>query len=121
MLMRLSHDLGLFFYDVVVARFDLWAAFGVLAQFVFGARFIVQWIASEKAEKSVIPVGFWILSIIGGLMTLIYGLARRDIVIILPQLFSIFIYVRNMMLIAKEKKKARGAVASGSEVEASAG
>jgi lipid-A-disaccharide synthase-like uncharacterized protein len=120
MLMRLSHDLGLFFYDVVVARFDLWAAFGVLAQFVFGARFFVQWIASEKAEKSVIPVGFWVLSIIGGLMTLVYGLARRDIVIILPQLFSIFIYIRNMMLISKEKKKAGNQIASGSEVEAPA-
>ena len=105
MLMRLSHDIGLFFYDIVVARFDLWAAFGVLAQFVFGARFIVQWIASEKAEKSVIPMGFWILSIVGGMMTMVYGFARRDIVIILPQTLSIFIYVRNMMLIAKERRK----------------
>ncbi|HZH51566.1 MAG TPA: lipid-A-disaccharide synthase N-terminal domain-containing protein [Microvirga sp.] len=104
MLMRLSHDIGLYFYDVVVARFDLWAAFGVLAQFVFGARFIVQWIASEKAERSVVPVGFWYLSIAGGLMTLIYGLARRDIVIIMPQALSIFIYVRNLMLISKETK-----------------
>ena len=103
--MRLSHDIGLFFYDIVVARFDLWAAFGVLAQFVFGARFIVQWIASEKAEKSVIPMGFWILSIVGGMMTMVYGFARRDIVIILPQTLSIFIYVRNMMLIAKERRK----------------
>ena len=96
MLMRLSHDLGLYFYDVVVARFDFWAAFGVLAQFVFAARFLVQWIASEKAEQSVIPVGFWFLSIGGGLMTLIYGFARRDLVIILGQAFSIFIYVRNL-------------------------
>src|ERR687890_2079238 len=108
MLMRLSHDLGLYFYDIVVNRFDLWAAFGVLAQFVFGARFIVQWVASEKAERSVIPVGFWFLSIAGGMMTLIYGFARRDIVIILGQAFSIFIYGRNLMLIAKEaKRKAR--------------
>ncbi len=84
MLMRLSHDLGLYFYDVIVARFDLWAAFGVLAQLVFGARFIVQWIASEKAEKSVIPMGFWFLSIAGGLMTMVYGFARRDIVISPP-------------------------------------
>jgi len=122
MLMRLSHDLGLYFYDLVVARFDLWAAFGVLAQFVFGARFIVQWIASEKAEKSVIPVGFWLLSISGGLMTLVYGFARSDIVIIMGQVFSIFIYVRNLMLIAKEsKKKAGSGVMPGSEVEASAG
>ena len=105
MLMRLSHDIGLLFYDIVIARFDLWAAFGVLAQFVFGARFIVQWIASEKAEKSVIPMGFWFLSIVGGLMTMVYGFARRDIVIILPQVLSIFIYIRNLMLIAKDKRK----------------
>jgi len=105
MLMRLSQDLGLYFYDIVVNRFDLWVAFGVLAQFVFGARFIVQWIASEKAERSVIPVGFWLLSIAGGLMTLIYGFARRDIVIILGQAFSIFIYGRNLMLIAREAKR----------------
>lgn len=105
MLMRLSHDIGLYFYDIVIARFDLWAAFGVLAQFVFGARFIVQWIASEKAEKSVIPMAFWFLSIAGGMMTLIYGFARRDIVIISGQALSIFIYVRNLMLIAKEARK----------------
>ena len=105
MLMRLSQDLGLYFYDIVVNRFDLWAAFGVLAQFVFGARFIVQWIASEKAERSVIPVGFWFLSIAGGLMTLIYGFARRDIVIILGQAFSIFIYWRNLLLIARDAKR----------------
>ncbi len=118
MLMRLSQDLGLYFYDIVVNRFDLWAAFGVLAQFVFGARFIVQWIASERAERSVIPVGFWFLSIAGGLMTLIYGFARRDIVIILGQAFSIFIYGRNLMLIAREAKRKRGAE---TEVEISAG
>ena len=105
MLLRLSNDLGLYLYDVVIARFDFWAAFGVLAQFIFAARFLVQWIASEKAERSVIPIGFWFLSIAGGLMTLIYGFARRDIVIILGQAFSIFIYVRNLMLIAKERRR----------------
>jgi lipid-A-disaccharide synthase-like uncharacterized protein len=107
MLMRLSHDLGLYFYDLVIARFDLWVAFGVLAQLVFGARFIVQWIASEKAEKSVIPMGFWFLSIAGGIMTLIYGFARRDIVIIFGQALSVFIYVRNLMLIAKDARRQR--------------
>jgi lipid-A-disaccharide synthase-like uncharacterized protein len=115
MLMRLSQDIGLYFYDVIVTRFDVWAAFGVLAQLIFGARFIVQWIASEKAERSVIPIGFWFLSIGGGLMTLIYGLARRDIVIILGQAFSVFIYVRNLMLIAKERK-----AKTGTQVERSA-
>lgn len=105
MLIRLSQDLQAYFYDIVVARFDFWAAFGVIAQFVFAARFIVQWIASEKAEKSVIPVGFWFLSIGGGLMTLVYGFARRDLVIILGQAFSILIYVRNLMLIAREARQ----------------
>ncbi|MBZ6076816.1 lipid-A-disaccharide synthase N-terminal domain-containing protein [Microvirga puerhi] len=121
MLMRLSHDLGLYLYDIVVARFDVWAAFGVIAQLVFGARFLVQWIASEKAERSVIPVGFWFLSISGGLMTLIYGFARRDLVIILGQLFSIFIYVRNLMLISKEAKtkaEARAKAIAEAETEA---
>jgi lipid-A-disaccharide synthase-like uncharacterized protein len=118
MLMRLSHDIGLFFYDVVVARFDLWAAFGVLAQFVFGARFLVQWLASEKAEKSVIPVGFWFLSITGGLMTLVYGFARRDLVIILGQAFSVFIYVRNLMLIAKDAKRRKAKAAAEAAVGA---
>ena len=123
MLMRLSHDIGLYFYDVVVARFDLWAAFGVIAQFVFGARFLVQWIASEKAEKSVIPVGFWFLSISGGLMTLIYGFARRDRVIILGQAFSILIYVRNLMLIAKDarRRKAKEAADAAVGAEGAAG
>lgn len=116
MLMRLSQDLGLYFYDVIVTRFDFWAAFGVLAQLIFGARFIVQWIASEKAERSVIPMGFWFLSIAGGLMTLVYGFARRDIVIIMGQSLSVFIYVRNLMLIAKEKK-----AKASTEVETSAG
>jgi len=121
MLVRLSHDLGVYFYDIVVTRFDLWAAFGVVAQLVFGARFIVQWIASEKAEKSVIPVAFWFLSISGGLMTLIYGFARRDIVIILGQALSIFIYIRNLMLIAKEARGRSRAEAKSGGVETSAG
>lgn len=107
MLMSLSEDLGLYLYDVVIARFDFWAAFGVLAQLIFAARFIVQWVASEKAERSVIPVGFWFLSIGGGLMTLVYGFARRDLVIILGQAFSIFIYIRNLMLIARESRSSR--------------
>jgi lipid-A-disaccharide synthase-like uncharacterized protein len=111
MLMSLSEDLGLYLYDVVIARFDFWAAFGVLAQLIFAARFIVQWVASEKAERSVIPVGFWFLSIGGGLMTLVYGFARRDLVIILGQAFSIFIYIRNLMLIAREARSRKNSPA----------
>jgi lipid-A-disaccharide synthase-like uncharacterized protein len=116
MLMRLSEDLGLYLYDLVIARFDFWAAFGILAQFVFAARFLVQWIASEKAERSVIPVGFWFLSIGGGLMTLVYGFARRDLVIIMGQAFSIFIYARNLVLIARERNRRRPQDPAGSSL-----
>ena len=91
-----------------VAHFDLWLVFGVLAQVVFGARFIVQWIASERAGRSVIPLAFWFLSIGGGLMTLIYGFVRREPVIIIGQGLSIFIYIRNLMLIFREGRKASG-------------
>ena len=105
MLIRLSHDLGAYFYDVFVARFDFWLVFGLAAQLVFGARFIVQWIVSERAGKSVMPLAFWFLSVGGGLMTLIYGLVRREPVIIFGQALSTIIYVRNLMLIFRERRE----------------
>ena len=105
MLIRLSHDLADYFYDVFVARFDFWLAFGVIAQLLFGLRFVVQWIASERAGRSVLPLTFWFFSMGGGVLTLIYGLARRDGVIIIGQALSIFIYIRNLMLIFKEERE----------------
>ena len=108
MLIRLSQDIGAYFYDVFVTRFDFWLAFGVIAQFLFGARFIVQWIASERAGRSVVPLTFWFFSMGGGVLTLIYGLARHDAVIILGQSLSIFIYLRNLVLIFREEREQRG-------------
>ena len=107
MLVRLSHDLNAYLYDVFVARFDLWLLFGVAAQILFGARFIVQWIASERAGRSVVPLAFWFFSVGGGLMTLVYGLVRREPVIIIGQALSLVIYARNLMLIARERRQAR--------------
>jgi lipid-A-disaccharide synthase-like uncharacterized protein len=104
MLIRLSQDIGTYFYDVFIARFDFWLLFGMMAQLVFGARFIVQWIVSERAGKSVMPLAFWFLSVGGGLMTLIYGLVRREPVIIFGQALSTIIYVRNLMLIFRERR-----------------
>ena len=105
MLMQLSQDLRGYFYDVFVARFDFWLAFGVLAQVVFGARFILQWISSERAGRSVIPLSFWFLSIGGGLMTLVYGFVRREPVIIIGQGLSTAIYLRNLALIGRERRR----------------
>ena len=78
MLIQLSQDVGSYLYDVFVARFDSWLVYGVIAQLLFAARFLVQWIASERAGRSVMPITFWFLSIAGGLLTLIYGLVRRE-------------------------------------------
>jgi len=103
MLMQLSEDAGAYLYDVFVARFDFWLAFGIAAQLLFGARFLVQWIASERAGRSVVPLAFWFLSMGGGLMTLVYGLVRREPVIILGQSLSIVIYLRNLVLIFRER------------------
>lgn len=92
-------------YDVFVARFDFWLAFGIVAQLIFTARFLVQWIASERAGRSTVPLAFWILSIVGGMMTLAYGIERREAVIIMGQVLAVFIYIRNLMLIFKNRKR----------------
>lgn len=105
MLFSLPHDLGIYLYDVFVQRFDFWVAFGIVAQLAFAGRFIVQWIESEREGRSVIPLSFWILSIAGGLMTLVYGLVRHDAIIILGQVASNFIYVRNLLLIRRTHQR----------------
>jgi lipid-A-disaccharide synthase-like uncharacterized protein len=103
MLIQYGQALGNYIYDIFVAKFDFWLAFGLIAQLAFAARFLVQWIASERAGKSVVPLAFWFFSICGGLLTLIYGLVKREPVIIIGQLVSNIIYVRNLMLIFKSR------------------
>jgi lipid-A-disaccharide synthase-like uncharacterized protein len=103
MLIQYGQALGNYLYDIFVAKFDFWLAFGLIAQLAFAARFLVQWIASERAGKSVVPLAFWFFSICGGLLTLIYGLVKREPVIIIGQLASNIIYVRNLMLIFKSR------------------
>ena len=105
-MLAFSHGLIDYFYDVFVTRFDVWLAFGVVAQLLFTARFIVQWWASERAGQSVIPVAFWVLSIVGGGMTLVYGLVRRERISIMGQILAVAIYVRNLMLIFRNRLKA---------------
>lgn len=81
------------------------AVFGLMGQMVFMSRMIVQWIASERAKRSVMPVAFWWLSIIGAMMVLTYGVLRQDIVIILAQSFGFIVYGRNLWLIHMEKRR----------------
>lgn len=83
-----------------------WVAIGLAGQFFFTMRFVVQWIATEKHRRSVIPESFWYFSIVGSLILLVYSLYRRDPVFILGQAFGTTVYVRNLFFIHKEKNDA---------------
>lgn len=76
----------------------LWIAVGLLGQAFFFSRFLVQWLASEKAGESVFPMAFWYLSLSGGLLLLLYAIWRKDPVFILGQSTGTFIYLRNIHL-----------------------
>ena len=77
---------------------------GFGGQALFATRFIIQWLSSENAGRSVIPVAFWYFSISGGLVLLTYAIWRQDPVIIAGQSVGVFIYARNLYFISKEKK-----------------
>lgn len=87
----------------------IWLGIGFSAQALFSARFLVQWIASEKAGRSVVPVAFWFLSLLGGALLLAYAVWRRDPVFILGQGAGLIIYSRNLYLIHREKRAKQGA------------
>ncbi len=96
----------MFNYFVELNRLELvFLLIGFLGQGLFASRFIFQWIYSEKKGESSIPVIFWYLSIFGGIGLLTYAVFRKDPVIISGQLFGIFIYLRNLILIYKNRNK----------------
>jgi len=78
---------------------------GFAGQFLFFMRFFIQWIHSEKHKQSIVPEIFWYFSIGGSLLLLIYALIRKDIVFIVGQSTGLLIYVRNLMLIQRQKRK----------------
>jgi lipid-A-disaccharide synthase-like uncharacterized protein len=82
-----------------------WLALGFLGQACFFSRFLVQWLASERAGRSVVPRAFWYLSIAGGAIVLTYAIWRRDPVFILGQSVGLFVYLRNLMLLRREKRE----------------
>jgi lipid-A-disaccharide synthase-like uncharacterized protein len=82
-----------------------WLTVGFLGQVLFSGRFIVQWIASERARKSIIPAAFWLFSVGGGATLLAYAIYRRDPVFIVGQAAGLFIYARNIFFIWREKRE----------------
>lgn len=80
----------------------VWLAIGFVGQACFFARFLVQWIVSERRGRSVVPRAFWYLSIAGSVIILSYAIWRRDPVFILGQSMGIVVYVRNLVLLRRE-------------------
>jgi lipid-A-disaccharide synthase-like uncharacterized protein len=82
-----------------------WLAVGVAGQVAFSSRFLVQWVASERKGRSVVPTAFWWLSLVGGAILLVYALARRDPVFLLGQGAGVVVYARNLMLVRRESRE----------------
>lgn len=82
----------------------IWIGIGLLGQGLFSARFLVQWLVSEKHRQSIIPEAFWYLSLGGGIVLLTYALYRRDPVFILGQSSGCLIYLRNIYFIRKKQQ-----------------
>ncbi len=94
------------FLNVETATEFWWVVIGLGGQLLFTARFLVQWIASERAKRSVVPLAFWYFSVFGGLVLFAYAIYRQDPVFILGQSMGLFIYLRNLWLIYAEKRSA---------------
>jgi lipid-A-disaccharide synthase-like uncharacterized protein len=84
---------------------QMWLAVGFLGQAFFSARFLIQWIASERRGKSVVPRAFWYFSIGGGMTLLFYALWRRDPVFILGQGAGLFVYARNLYFVLRDPER----------------
>lgn len=84
----------------------LWIVIGFLGQALFSARFFVQWLASERVKRSVIPTAFWYFSLAGGLTLLAYAIHRQDPVFIAGQGLGLVVYLRNLYLIRAGKQQA---------------
>jgi lipid-A-disaccharide synthase-like uncharacterized protein len=88
-----------------MTRETLWLIVGFTGQAVFTGRFVLQWLYSEIKRRSVIPVGFWYLSMLGSALLLVYAIYRQDPVFILGQAFGFVVYLRNLQLIARYEEQ----------------
>ena len=89
----------------------LWIGIGLLGQVMFSARFLIQWLASERSKQSIVPNLFWYFSLAGGLTLLAYAIHRKDPVIILGQASGILVYARNLYFIHSKKHSSSQQVA----------
>lgn len=90
---------------------NFWIVFGLIGQLAFSMRFLIQWLASEKIKKSIIPDTFWYFSLIGGAILFVYAVYRKDPVFMLGQGLGVFIYLRNIYFVHYQRKKHKTAFA----------
>ncbi len=95
-----------------------WLAVGFTGQAMFSARFLIQWLSTEKQRRSVIPVAFWYFSILGGATLFAYAVHRADPVFIVGQGAGLFIYSRNLYFVLKERRADQAAAAEGTARDA---
>jgi len=88
-----------------MTRESLWLIIGFAGQVVFTGRFVLQWLYSEIKRRSLIPVGFWYLSMLGSALLLAYAIYRQDPVFIIGQSFGFLVYLRNLQLIARHPQQ----------------
>jgi lipid-A-disaccharide synthase-like uncharacterized protein len=84
----------------------IWIGIGFIGQALFSARFFLQWLASERAKRSIVPLAFWYFSLAGGLVLLSYAIHKRDPVFIVGQATGVFVYLRNLYLIRTGRQRA---------------
>jgi len=89
-----------------IIKDPVWATAGLVGQAVFGGRFLLQWLASEYKKQSHVPTSFWYMSLVGGLIMLVYSIHIKNPIFILAFVLNSFIYLRNLHLIYKHNKKA---------------
>ena len=104
MLVNLSQAVGDYLQNVFVLRLNWWILIGYAGQSLFAMRFIVQWLASERVGRSVMPVAFWFFSMGGGVLLLVYALYIRDPVFIIGQGLGLFVYLRNLFFVFRERR-----------------
>jgi lipid-A-disaccharide synthase-like uncharacterized protein len=91
---QIGSSVSLWGFDI-----NAWELLGIFATFVFASRFLVQWVASERKKRSVVPLAFWYLSIAGSLLLLLYGIHFRRLAVVMGQSFGFIVYIRNLMII----------------------
>src|SRR6202521_5064080 len=104
MLISLSQAVGDYLQNVFVMQVNWWVLLGYAGQTLFAMRFIVQWVASERVGRSVIPVAFWFFSIGGGGFLFVYCVYIPNPVFIIGQGLGLFVYLRNLYFVFRERK-----------------